>query len=533
MKNISLFCQFILISPLAWAVPTLYPDSLRYQIKNRTDSELVSDTIDRHRYYVLPPRNAISRVRSMHTINANIGFCQEIAQLQDYSRDTVDLLKKIQHQTVRNNLDYADSWSRSKGAQYQLRNLVQAHNLDELKAIDEQVEIFEKRLLDLYGLYRDCRRECEILKADIDATQKFRDDLQRRRMEFVSSRLAAIQNYEKVKAEYEFQSQKATEIKKQNVELYQRMVDIRRDFNHMFDAHAKREGGRVAISFESHWQNNLQRLSADNAHIKFEKIQTQNTQIRTNGYSDSGLAIEGAILKFEFGGMSASQNILKLESYPDSFSGNAVLNLMGACPIIYPHHYDATVPTSIEQMKYGLMVSYDFPTAMRYEVTARYNMYRMFEAIRSQGSRAGFFSSSTWTDEKEQSLFQDSFSVDWKVQDSKQLISEQQKMKIAADLRRQVMSRMARLFVMNHSVTQTLQPGVPPEPGAILLADSISQLCPVNVYCRGASMALHVLQAVFGSSESEQRLLQTVNVNMQDRYSSEQVVMQPMLTAYK
>ena len=412
MKKINLIFCLSLCMQIAQAVPTLYPDSLRYQIKNRTDSELVADTVDRHRYYVLPPRNATSRVRSLHTINANIGFCQEIAQLQEYSRDTVDLLKKIQLQTIRNNLDYADSWALSKGAQYQLKNLVQTHHLDELKTIDEQLVHFEKRLFDLYGLYRDCNRECDLLKADIDSTQKFRDDLQKRRMDFVNSRLEAVRNYEKIKAEFEFHSEKARSIKQQNVELYQRMIDIRKDFNHMFDAHAKREGGRVAIMYESNWQSNLQRLRADNVHIKFEKIQTQNARIRTNGYSDSGLVVEGAILKFEFGGMSAEQNVLQMESYPDSFSGNAVLNLMGTCPIVYPQHYDATVPTTIEQMKYGLMVSYDFPSAMKYEVTARYNMYRMFEAIKSQGSRAGFFSTSTWTDEKEQSLFQDSFSVD-------------------------------------------------------------------------------------------------------------------------
>lgn len=66
-----------------------------------------------------------------------------------------------------------------------------------------------------------------------------------------------------------------------------------------------------------------------------------------------------------------------------------------------------------------------------------------------------------------------------------------------------------------------------------MLADSLIRVCPLNIYCQGASVVLNVLQAIFGSVEVQQSLKQKLDMNLVEHHSSEEMVLQPMLTTYK
>jgi hypothetical protein len=118
------------------------------------------------------------------------------------------------------------------------------------------------------------------------------------------------------------------------------------------------------------------------------------------------------------------------------------------------------------------------------------------------------------------------------VQSDMQVFSEEKKLAIASDIRRQMLSRLANHLVINDKSVKLEAPPPIPDNGAVVLSNSISNYCPLNILCKGASLMLNVVQAIFRSNQSEQKLRQETDVNMQEHYSSRQVILQPMLTGY-
>ena len=514
------------------ALPTLYPDNFNPTIGNSTNSNYLADSEDSKRFYVLPPNTSFAQIKGLHTVTANVGFCGEIAKLQKYNSDTLDLLNSMKTKDMATKAQIEEQNSRLSQANEELSEYVISSSLQELASLDVRVMQLEKRLDDLYVKYKKCNLDCGILSKDIQDSQILRIELATKRFELSSSNLMATNEYEKRKVYVESLKSNVEGLQTNWKRIQTDLKDLYMDFNRMFDAHAKREGGRVGINYESLWNENLRRLARDNPAYSFEKIQTKNASIKASAYSKNNLGLEGSVLAFDVGGMSAN-GILNLESYPESFSGNAVLNLLAVCPLLHPDWFDIKVPNSLENMTYGITVGYEYPAAMKYEVTARYNMHRMYELIKSQGTSSGFFSSSSWSQHDEQEFFKDSFQVDWKIQDDKQILSNDYKLAINSDLRRQIMTRMASQLVMNDQTAKLSLTFDVPDSGAMVLSNSLNKSCPANLYCRGASIVLNVLQAIFGSASTQQNVKQLSDVEMSDKYSNTQIVMQPMVTTYK
>ncbi len=515
----------------AVAVPTLYPEHFNGSIRNQTNSDVLADDQSGIRFYVLPPGDALAQVTGLHTVTANVGFCGELAKIQRYNSDTLDLLNAMKKNDFNAKNRLEEQNKKHMQASEDLSNYIVAANLHELASLDVKVVQLERRLDELYGKYRQCSQDCPVLAKDIQDSQLLRMELLTKRFELSAADLLASTEYERKKAYVTAIKSNVTELEKNSKQIQADLKDLYVDFNRMFDAHSLREGGRAAISFNSGWTENLQRLSAQNPNYSFEKISTKNAVIRAGAYSKNNLLIGGSILAFEVGGSSADGR-LSLEAYPENFSGNVVLNLLAVCPLLHPDWFDIKVPNKPENMTYGITVGYEYPAAMKYEITAHYNMRRMYEAIKSQGTNGGFFSSDSWSDQDEQEYFKDSFWVDWKIQDEKFVMTTEQKLSINADLRRQVMSRMAAQLVMNNPGAQAAL-GELPKTGAVVLANSLDKTCPLNVYCKGASIVLNVLQAIFGTSGTQQTLSQLTDVEMTDSYSHSQIVMQPRLTTFK
>src|SRR4051794_25558549 len=76
-----------LMAESALATPTIYPKTLTFlsAIENPTNSNLVADDADPRVIWVMPPNTATSKVEGLHTLTANVGYCQEMADLQGYS----------------------------------------------------------------------------------------------------------------------------------------------------------------------------------------------------------------------------------------------------------------------------------------------------------------------------------------------------------------------------------------------------------------------------------------------------------------
>lgn len=184
-------------------------------------------------------------------------------------------------------------------------------------------------------------------------------------------------------------------------------------------------------------------------------------------------------------------------------------------------------------MAYGLTITYNFPAAMKVKGTAVYNMYKMYQKVVSSGSSGGFFSSRSWSNVEEHNFFKDSFNVDWSSQDPQNEISEEQRLATEHDMRAHIMDRIANLALpMTPNRDGIIAANPPPADGARVIAGSLMQACPGNIYCVGGSLILSSLDAIFGSSSSTASYLMTQNFDATESWSTSKVIMKPWVTTY-
>ena len=166
------------------------------------------------------------------------------------------------------------------------------------------------------------------------------------------------------------------------------------------------EGGLTAFKYISKWDENVKALRQANPGIIFEKIQTANAKLASSLVGVNANFSGGAIIAYEVPGTTSANGILELSAFPENFSANAVLSLLGACPIVHPETFKhATQIPTVNDMQYGLTVAYEFPSNFIISAKAKYNLHKMYTKTVSSGSSGGFLSSRSWTNVSETTDF--------------------------------------------------------------------------------------------------------------------------------
>lgn len=518
----------------AHAVPTLYPDVVNTLVRNTTTSSLLQDSVDSRLFYVLPPQNAVAQATGLQATTANVGFCREIAQIQAYSSQTLEMMNET---TGQMNVLKNAALSQQAEIQKKLVELSQyasANNLIELSMLDQSLTQQQQRLAGLYEQSKTCKSECDLLLKDIQNTLALNQELSRRRADIVVSRIVQAQEYEKRKSYLDGLNQQYEQNMKRLNDFNSIIRNLRKDYDSMYAAHSQREGAQARIDYNSGWTQNVSMLQMGNPSYRFQKISTQNAMIRADGYQKQASLPQGSVLSFNFSGMEAKGS-MALPSYPESLSGLVTLNLLAVCPMLYPESFglDRSNPAvDPSQLKYGLTVTFDYPVEAKYDLEIQYNMYKMYWSFQAAGSDNSFFNPSTWSLAKEETLFQDGFKTKWFSNSHQSLMTVDQKRAIESDLRRQMLSRLAQQLAMKSSSNLNYTFDIP-KSGAIVLANGLADKCGFSYICQGASLGLNVLAGIFGSTEASQEYLQTINVTQTERYADHQIVMQSMLTSYR
>jgi hypothetical protein len=82
----------------ALAMPTLFPankDDL-LKVQNKTTSGVIGDTVETGLAWVLPPSAGTAKQNGFVMQSANLGFCQEMADLQDSSHQLVTIIQTLE-----------------------------------------------------------------------------------------------------------------------------------------------------------------------------------------------------------------------------------------------------------------------------------------------------------------------------------------------------------------------------------------------------------------------------------------------------
>lgn len=524
------------LTTTAWALPTIYPTdvTLISTIKNTTNSNLVADNADPHTFWVMPPNSAYSKVGNLHSLTANIGFCREMQDLQTYSRRTLAHLAELEKEVAANEETFKQIDLKIQNARADLAEHAAINHLDELIKIDGKIAELDVQIQDLITKQHNCSSNCRELREQTRVARNERMEEVKLRRQLYLQHSTSARAYESKRVALQGLLQELADAQVAVNRPKDTLTAIRSSFHKMYESFTTMEGGRASISFESGWDNNIEKLRQENPGFSFNKISTQNTVITTSIADIPTLPVGGAILNYYIGGSVTSDKI-SLPSYPDNFSGNLRLSLLGACPALHPEYFDINVPNGTNEMKYGLIASYEYPSAFKVSAKATYNMHKMYSKIASSGKKGGFFRTKSWSKTEERTFFQDSFKVTWSEQDAANSISNEEKDELESQWRMSILSRLAVIglpAVVNAGQLTIPQPG---KSGALVLGEELAKnkFCSSNAYCTAAAVGLNVLDAIFGSSSSSASYTNVQDANLVEEWSREKVVYKPMVTSYR
>jgi predicted nucleic acid-binding Zn-ribbon protein len=536
MKKLIATMTTALITTGAFATPTIYPKdvTLLSSIKNTTTSNIIADDSDNRVIWVMPPNTAYSKVGSLHTITANVGFCKEMANIQSYTRNLTERLMSLQEREIesRGELD-AISTKISEARQVYSAHVV-ANNLQDIDKLDERLTIVEEQIAALNEKLNSCNDQCSEISGQLAELRKERLSLAKDRRTMSKDRLRAVhlmdqkkssvENFEK---DFEEAEEKYNKISQDVTDMHTRLLGMYKDF-------AKMEGARAAISFESDWDKNMQDLGTDNPEFIFKQIQTENALVNTSLMAGNSLPGESAVLAYEISGKAVEGGI-EFSSYPPSFSANLRLSLIGTCPILHPDLFDIKVENGTDQMKYGMIISYEYPTTVEASLEVDYHMKKIYEKIVKSKKKGGFFSSSKSSSVTEKNFFKEDFITKWNEQDASHSYTDEEKADIEKEIRDDMMARLAANAVTLLPNPGALIAGGAGASGMAVLGSSLAKnkACQTNAWCMGAAIGANVLNAMFGRSNTTSSYTNIQDYWQHVTWSRKKVILKPWISSYR
>ena len=158
--------------------------------------------------------------------------------------------------------------------------------------------------------------------------------------------------------------------------------------NDAYKQYGQLEGGIANISYQTGWQQNLEKLKSDNTSDTFVYAPTSNA-IYYVSYPGGGstesdyLASIPALLSYSVNGVGyvpwgSGNTTQNMSAMTDTLAATLRLSLAGACPVLHPDKFD--VPKSDAGIPlFNISASYNYAAAYRRNITATYNLYKFYE----------------------------------------------------------------------------------------------------------------------------------------------------------
>jgi hypothetical protein len=510
-------------------------------ITNTTTSTVVRDHEDCSKVWVMPPDMGIATTKHFKR-SGNLGFCAEMKDLQAGSRK---ISKKIAALSIKIDEQTPEILKAQKKVEIAKKNLARFAATDEVKTFREltnQKEDNEVRLSEIEDKLDSCNSSCDALEANYKDLRK-----EKKRLNFEMRNLRKINrikitNFERAKAKVEaaqenldFQSDLVLNIVAKQKKLHAIVFGIYKDY-------AKIEGGSVTIDHDLHWNENLKELESKYGEYNFSKVPTKEARLNANfiGTTDKNTYLNSlpALLDYSIAGFKylpyGEQSTSDIVSIPNNIQGDLRLSLIGGCPYYYENFLDEkvsgdslTADSNLNQKEfsYGLSMSYLYPVVYRFNLEAKYNLYKFYKKVVRSGSSGGFFSSRSWKKVTETKTDRDTFEITWL--DEGELYTKEEKEQIRKTLKTELTARA--LQNMGQRAGSSAGPLIAinsysPQPGALVLAEGLQKTCGWNIYCQGGSWILKGLSSIFGGSSAEASFQSTHDTTTVEKWNQENVM---------
>lgn len=519
--------------PTLQALPTLYPTKLNQlsAVENPTNSNLIADSIDQNMFHVMPPNTARSKVNGLQLVTTHVKFCSEMSDLQQYSSEMAATIASLGSKEEQERNKIEKLYDQLLVLEDQLAQYAQLSVVSELRDLDDLITDLDLRIEELIEKMETCQQDCSALNTEYDDTRQRRKEFHRDRRELARNHRDEARLYEQAQQRI-LAMTKRIERQTQSWEaLKTSLSNMRKNFVELYKDLGELPGASAKISFTSQWDQNVQNLREANPGLKFQKIETRDALLSSNIINLKNIPSHHAILGYDIGGIVNEFGQVEMNSYPQVIQGNIQLSLIGACPLLYPESFEIADLPGVEDLEFGLVVQYEYPTLFATKARIDYNMYKMYQKIQEYSSRGGGFFRSRRVSHSvtERNEFRDSFNVTWTDHLG---MDDQKKAELEQEMRTRIFERLAKIGLPSLINAGDLQLPKVPASGALVLSEGIKKACPSKNICIGASLAVDFLEAMFGRSSSTASYTNIQDIKLSETWSNTQIHWRPWISSY-
>lgn len=539
LKNLGTTTTFMLAGSIgsAQAAPSAWVSEFgALDIVNTTSSTLLRDNKDPNTVWVLPPTGGKIEFQNFFA-SGSVGLCSGLKSTIK-AQTTIDArIAVIAEKLGGLEQELAEAEKSLALANTALSN-AESGDMAGLLALEGQIQTLVDRNQAVVDKLDLCTESCDVLTTEYRDNAGRIKELRNSYDEQAAKNSVATRKYKIAKATKEAAKENYDNVGKRYEDLQLRIGALQATVSASFAAKGKLEGGNAFVSYNSGWNDNIQKLESSFPQYDFKAIPTRNTRFHANiigaGSETSYYESLPSLLDYTINGQNympwgdRTSPAAEVSAFPSSVSGNFRLSLLGACPLVQKDFFSDLNwnPEVNEQGQpiYGISASYEYAMAYKFNVSASYNLYKFYELINKSGTKGGFFSTKSYSSVVEKKLDTDAFKINWTVEDPDSIYTETVRQQIAEDLKRQLTERvlvtMAQPIYAGASPTP-LAGGVPPTPGSIVLAERLSDTCGFNIYCQAGGWILRGAQAIWGSSSSESKFQQDWDRTATETWSSD------------
>lgn len=540
------------VTTASFALPSAYVKKSNIsQVKpGSSESSLIADTEDPNKAWVLPPSAGKAELKSVEPTTNSL-LCEGSKALL---KGVSDLDKQRMVLSKEEVLSTAEAKRLNEIVMKRRDELAKLGDLPGIKpmmALTAQIRKIEKAIEDLYHKLEKVENQEEY-----DAILKRIDALEDEK-KVSKERLWQLEDEYKESHEKLTKAQKRLDAAKENFKeanayLHQILADISElsaSALRIYKERATLIGATASVDYDSAWTKEVDRLRSTYSSLTFTKMPTYNARVHADFINlqneETYYNMLPPLAAYNVNGKSGlawgnreKQNSPDrgLTAFPEIVAADMYLNLVGACPAIDKEFF-SEVTMNFKRSKDGVPVfaistTYEYDVASAFEIKASYNLWKFSEKITRKTSRGGFFSRRSFVDVIESDLGKDSF--DYEIINADDMPQEKQDA-IVKQVKTELMSRVLNTIARPKMFSKIDAPHheLPPASGAIVLANGLSKVCGINVYCQVGGWILRVGDAVFGSTEAQSRFQKRWNYTASEHWKSTKLVPKQGRTTYR
>lgn len=496
----------MLAAPEALAHPTVYPakPALFSQVvtSDQVTSKFLMDHHDETLFYVLPPAFGHAYASSFSMANTNLGFCEDMVNIQTAGHGISGRLKRISEDQDTIQSEISSQTQALVNAQSRLNELKASNGIAaQIILVDQSLALNQARLDALYTGTESCIDDCSEIAVEIKMLQDANLTFENSKQSLIRENLATANEVGRLLNEIQVQHAQILAAQNRYASLDTQKISLLMSLKELFSTYAHLEGGTASFRYDSGWSHQVELLNRLNPGKKFITINAYKAEINASalGADANSLDTLPAFLSSTIDGRTNGNGALLVGAFPEQFTETVRLSLAGACPKIHPSDFQVKL---FEPGKIDLAVSikYAFDVASNTKIDCAYDEKEVYLKILTSGSTGALFWKKNWSTLDLNNIKNSTFLCKWDGQQMNQTTFAERR-KLEADALNYAISQMLSQYAKPNDLE--VNAPLASHSGMTEVGEGLQRLCGASsVYCLAGSWILKSFDTIFGHGPS-------------------------------